>query len=69
MPPLTTFSLGRFTAEKAERIKARLPKTYMNFTVVVVPYEGEMEVSVETYYEASREEILEHLLFALATTL
>jgi len=63
----TNIEIGNFGKEKASIIKEKIHgKSYMNFQVICAPIGGEYHVSVETTYEANREEIQGFLMFVMA---
>lgn len=67
---LTTIEIGNTDKQRADIIKERLNgKTYMDFQVICAPYTGNYHVSVQTVYEATPDEIIGMLLFAIATEL
>jgi hypothetical protein len=71
MTTYTQIEIGNMSKEKAQRVYDRVEgKTYMNFHVVrgVIPG-PERCVTVETSYEADREDIIGMLLFLLASEL
>jgi len=65
-----THDLGAFSKEKAEKIKNNLNgKTYMNFNILVYLLDGEWHVLISTECTINKEELLEFLVFYMASQL
>ena len=67
---LTIINIGNTDKHRADIIKERLDgKTYMDFQVICAPYMGSYSISVQTMYDAPRDEIIGMLLYIVATEL
>lgn len=68
---LTTIEIGSMSKEKAENFKQKLEAKagFMNFKVIIFPYAGEFQVSVETTYKASKDQILGQFVWLMATSI
>lgn len=67
---VTTIDIGNTDKQRADIIKERLNgKSYMDFQVICAPHMGSYHVSVQTVYNATPDEIMGMLLFAIATEL
>ena len=67
----TTIEIGTMSTEKAENFKQKIEAKagFMEFKVLICPYAGEYQVSVETKYKASKEKILEQFVWLMATSI
>jgi len=67
---LTVINIGKFTSEKADSIKRQLnEKTFMCFEICIAPFNGSFNVTAETDYQGSTEEIMGMFIFLMACNL
>ena len=64
---LTTIEIGLMDRVAAEKLSNKLNgRTFMDFETIVAPIGGSCAVSVQTRYDATKDEILGMLIFLMA---
>lgn len=65
----TRIELGAFSEEKAKHIKRKFKSVpgFMNFEILICPYNGQLNVVAQTTYKARKDDILGEFIGLMAT--